>query len=190
MRIVTREVAFDSSCWTPERRKKVEGLFDGLAPEWHVRHAEDRLLPLRDAVERGEIRGGTCLELGCGTGPATSILQESFAQVLAIDLSFEMLRRLNCPEASRVRADASRLPLPEQCADSIVLMNMLLFPAEIDRVLKPKGTLIWVNSRGKNTPIHLSPEDFVKALPGVWTARASHAGEGLWAVAQRATPQT
>ena len=185
MRQVTREVAFDSPTWTPERRRKVESLFDGLAPEWHEKHAEDRLLPLHDALERGQIQPGNCLELGCGTGPATARLQKSFTQVVAVDLSFEMIRRLNCPDAARVRADASCLPFPANSADSIVLLNMLLFPAEVARVLKPDGTVIWVNSRAENTPIHLSPEDFSAALPGQWEARASRAGEGLWAVARR-----
>lgn len=186
MRIVTREAAFDSPSWTPQRRQKVEKLFDGLAPEWHQKHAADRLLPLHDALERGHPSRGNCLELGCGTGPATSILGESFARVLALDLSFEMLRRLDSPEAERVRADASCLPISEPWADSIILMNMLLFPSEVARVLKPQGTIVWVNSRGENTPIHLSPEDLVAALPGSWTARAARAGEGLWAVARRA----
>ena len=52
-------------------------------------------------------------------------------------------------------------------------------------ICEPDGTVIWVNSRAENTPIHLSPEDFSAALPGQWEARASRAGEGLWAVARR-----
>ena len=185
MRQITRDVTFDAPTWTPERRRKVEKLFDELAPEWHLKHADDRLLPLRDALERGDIHPGNCLELGCGTGPATPILEESFTRVVAVDLSFEMLRRLNTPSAARVRADACCLPFPPDSVDSIVLLNMLLFPAEVARVLKPEGTVVWVNSRAENTPIHLSPEDFVAALPGDWTARASRSGEGLWAVARR-----
>ena len=187
MRQVTREVAFDSPSWTAQRRRKVEKLFDDLAPEWHEKHAEDRLLPLRDALERGNIRPGNCLELGCGTGTATALLEQAFAEVVAVDLSFEMIRRLHSPSAARVRADASCLPFPKDSADSIVLLNMLLFPHEVARVLKPDGTIIWVNSRAENTPIHLSPEDFLAALPGQWTATASRSGEGLWAVARRDT---
>ena len=119
MRQVTREVAFDSPSWTAQRRRKVEQLFDDLAPEWHEKHAEDRLLPLRDALERGNIRPGNCLELGCGTGPATALLAEAFAEVVAVDLSFEMIRRLHSPTAARVRADATAVGRRGRRADGV-----------------------------------------------------------------------
>lgn len=185
MRIVTREVAFDPASWDDERRKHVTGVFDGLAEEWHTRHLEHRISPLRDALERGDVKRGLCLEVGCGTGPATALLAESFACNVAIDISSEMLRRAKAASAGRVLADGARLPFAEGSADTIVLMNMLLFPAEIDRLLGAGGTVVWVNSRGAGTPIHLSPEDLVEALPGSWQAKAALVGPGLWAVARR-----
>lgn len=186
MRIVTREVAFDPASWDTERRRHVTGVFDGLAAEWHTRHGEERILPLRDALERGEVSDGLCLEIGCGTGPATPVLAEAFRCSVAIDISAEMLRRAEAASAGRVLADGAYLPFRDAVADTIVLMNMLLFPAEIDRLLAPGGTLIWVNSRGAGTPIHLSPEDVVDALPGSWQAKAALVGQGLWAVIRRA----
>ena len=186
MRIVTREVAFDPTSWDEERRRHVTSVFDGLAEEWHSRHLEQRILPLRDAIERGDVQPGLCLEIGCGTGPATALLAETFACNVAIDISAEMLQRAEAASAGRVLADGACLPFADGQADTIVLMNMLLFPAEVDRLLRPGGTLIWVNSRGAGTPIHLSPEDLVEALPGRWEARAALVGPGLWAVARRA----
>ncbi|MFP6664305.1 MAG: class I SAM-dependent methyltransferase [Deltaproteobacteria bacterium] len=186
MRIVTRETAFEAASWTDERRRKVQGVFDGLADQWHTRHGESRLLPLRDALERGEVTAGICLEIGCGTGPATEALAGHFATSIAIDLSWEMLSRAAGAPAGRVRADGAALPFTDASADTIVLMNMLLFPAEMERVLRPGGTIVWVNSRGAGTPIHLSAEDLVAALPGAWQAKSALAGPGLWAVARRA----
>lgn len=73
MRQVTRSVAADAAAWDPAMRTRVQGIFDSLAPDWHTRHTEERLAPLRDALERGEPRAGRCVELGCGTGPATQL---------------------------------------------------------------------------------------------------------------------
>ena len=70
-------------------------------------------------------------------------------------------------------------------AAAIVLINAFLFPAEVARVLAPGGAIVWVNSSGERTPIYLSPEDLLKALPGEWTGIASRAGEGHWCVLRR-----
>lgn len=185
MRKVTQETAFDPGSWTPERRQRVADLFDGLAEQWQSRHAEPRILPLRDALNRGRCQPGLCLEPGCGTGPATAMLATHFQRVIAMDLSWEMLRRVTVPGVPRILTDASQTPLSDHSVDTIVLMNMLLFPTEVERLLKPAGSVIWINSRGDQTPIHLSPEQLLEALPGSWEARSAKAGAGLWAVARR-----
>ena len=185
MRIVTRQVAAGPEGWTVERRDKVSDLFDGLASEWHTRDGPGRHLPLLDALDRGGVGAGRALELGSGTGLATSDLVDRFASVVAADLAMEMLR-LAPTVAPRVRADATQLPVPSGSVDALVLMNMLLFPAEVDRVLAAEGALVWVNSRGPATPIHLPAEDVVAALPGTWSAVASTHGSATWCVARRA----
>ena len=185
MRKVTRQVAFEAASWTPERAKKVATLFDELAPEWESRHTDPRMVPLVDALDRGSVRGDHCVELGAGTGPGTSVLTRHFARVIALDLSREMLRRLKPEWGERVRADASCLPLRDASVGVLVLMNMLLFPSEAARVLSPGGVLVWVNSRGDQTPIHLSAEDVAKALPGDWSGTTARAGAGLWCVLRR-----
>ncbi len=65
-----------------------------------------------------------------------------------------------------VRADASVLPFADDCFDAILLINMLLFPAEVDRLLRPDGVVVWVNTLDDQTPIHLPPADVLDALPG------------------------
>jgi hypothetical protein len=97
-----------------------------------------------------------------------------------------MLRRAPARPAHRVQADGARLPIGDASADAIVLINAFLFPAEVERVLSPNGVLIWVNSSGDQTPIYLSPDDLVAALPGQWTGTSSRAGEGQWCVVRRA----
>jgi hypothetical protein len=67
-----------------------------------------------------------------------------------------------------------------------VLINAFLFPAEVDRVLSGGGVVVWVNSSGEQTPIYLSTDDLLAALPGKWTGIASRAGEGHWCVLRRA----
>ena len=185
MRRVTRQVAFEPDGWTDERARKVRDLFDGLAPEWSSRHRDDRMVPLVDALERGGVSASSCLELGSGTGPGTRLLSQHFSRVFAFDLSPEMLRRLDPAWADRIRADGCHLPLRDGSAEVLVLMNMLLFPAEVDRILATDGALVWVNSRGAQTPIHLCAEDVARALPGSWAGCAAQAGQGSWCVLRR-----
>jgi hypothetical protein len=52
-------------------------------------------------------------------------------------------------------------------------------------VLAPPGALVWVNTLGPNTPIHLTAEEVDAALGGSWDIVASEAGWGTWCVARR-----
>lgn len=184
MREVTETVAFDAA-WDFSRREKVRELFDGMAAEWSSRSTPEREASILDALDRGGLAGDMVIELGSGTGLGTGHLIERFADVVALDLSMAMLHHQ--PDlAPKVQADASVLPFRDDAADLLVLVNMLLFPAEVDRVLRPGGGLLWINTLGHETPIHLSPEAVVDALPGSWTATAGRAGSGLWAAVQRA----
>ena len=67
-----------------------------------------------------------------------------------------------------------------------MLVNCFLFPDEVDRVLAPDGVIVWVNSSGAETPIHLPSDDVVAALPGRWEGVQSTAGLGTWCVLRRA----
>ena len=187
MRKVTRQVAFDPDGWTPERAAKVRELFDGLAPEWHTKGTDARMGAIDDALDRGgPFPAGPCVEAGAGVGLLTPRLVEHFDDVIAFDLSFEMLRR--APDiAPRVLADSSALPFPDRSVATLVLVNMFLFPAEVDRVLRGDGALVWVNSLGPATPIHLSAEDVEAALPGGWDGVHAEAGWGTWASLRRAS---
>ena len=181
MQHVTRATAFDPDSWTPERAAKVAAMFDDLAPVWNERQtAVNRYEPLRDALARGDAGTGQCLELGSGTGLATPILREHFDAVIGLDISHEMLARGTGP---RVHADGNVLPFRDNAFDVAVLVNALLFPRELARVVT--GALVWVSTRGADTPIYLPPDDVAGAMPGRWHGVAADAAGGTWAVLRR-----
>lgn len=191
MREVTRQVAFESGvggagggAWTPERRAKVAALFDDLAPTWHERRAQpQRTAALEDAYARGGIpEGGVCLEVGSGDGANTGFLAGHHDIVIAADLSIEMLRHAAAGVGDRVQADTSATPIRSGAVDVAVLVNALLFPAEMARLA---DVLVWVNTAGDLTPIHLTAEEVDRVLPGTWDGVASTAGWGTWAVFRR-----
>jgi SAM-dependent methyltransferase len=191
MRIATRRAAgLDAGGWTAELRREVAAFFDGLAPEWHTRSSPQRTAVVTDALTRGldpihSSKAGIALEIGSGIGAYSPLVAERFAAVVAVDLSLEMLRRAPAGVAHRVQGDAAALPLRDACAAAVVLINAFLFPAEISRVLSRDGVVVWVNSSGEQTPIYLSAEDLMTALPGQWTGTSSRAGEGHWCVLRR-----
>ena len=184
MRRVTREVAFQGQ-WSKARAAKVGELFDSLAPEWHLRAGPERDRVVSDALTRGRVQEKRCLEIGSGTGLGTSVLATHFNELIALDIAPEMLKRAPRPLAPRVLGDASCLPFANRSLPAVALINALLFPEEVERVLVHEGSLIWVNTNGPATPIHLSAEDLLSALAGSWTGIASQVGRGTWCVARR-----
>ena len=186
MRHVTRRAAgLEPGGWDAATRATVSELFDSLAGEWHTRTSEERIAVVTDVLERGGPHAGTAVEIGSGIGTYSALLDEYFDFVVAVDLAWEMLARAPERPAARVLADAFELPVPDGSMDTIVLVNAFLFPQEVDRVLAPDGALVWVNSSGEQTPIHLSAEDVCTALPGSWSGVSSRAGIGTWCVLRR-----
>ena len=151
---------------------------------------------MADALDRGLAAApspalrSTCVEIGSGTGFATGLLAERFPMVLAVDLSAAMLARAPRGPGHRVRADAAHLPVADRSVDVAVLVNALLFPTELCRVLESHAVVVWVNTSGDQTPIHLPADDVAAALPGDWDGVASTAGSGTWCVVWSAPEQT
>lgn len=187
MRAVTRAVAFDPDGWTPERQAQVVELFDTLAPEWSSRDVAGRELPILDALDRGLVAAPAAvrrvaIELGGGTGLYSASMADRFEDLVTLDISWEMIRLVPVGPSLRVQGDGSKLPVADRSVDALVLVNMFLFPAEVERVLGPDGVVVWVNSRGPETPIHLTAAEVDRALPGSWAGVASTAGWGTWSV--------
>lgn len=187
MRVMTRRAAgLTGEPWDDAARREVAGYFDALAPEWHTRTSPERLAVVVDALTRGPVRAGAlALEVGSGIGAYSTLLAERFAAVVSLEIAVEMLRLAPAGPAHRVLADAAHLPVFDGAADLVVLVNAFLFPAEVDRVLGPAGRVVWVNSSGDQTPIHLRSSEVAQALPGRWCGTSGRAGAGTWCVLHR-----
>lgn len=187
IRRLTRAVAFGEP-WTDDDARRVAEIFDGLAPEWTERQVDPiKAAVVNDALDRGDPHlDGRWLELGSGTGAGTKLLHGRVGAQVSVDLSPGMLAHAPDGLAPKVRADSSQLPFVADTFDAILMINMILFPGEVDRVLRPGGTIVWVNTKGDQTPIHLPPADVERALPGDWRGVSARAGTGVWAVLRRA----
>jgi len=186
MRRLTRTVALGEP-WTLDDADRVAALFDSMAHEWATRHVQDaKAAPVLDVIERGDVPlDGAWLELGSGTGAGARLVGESVGSLVVTDLSAEMLHHAPGELAPRVHADAATLPFPDDSFDAVLMINMLLFAHEVDRVLRSDGVVVWVNSLGDQTPIHLCADDVLAALPGEWSGRTARAGTGFWLSARR-----
>lgn len=193
MRVMTRRAAgLQGDPWDGDAAALVAGLFDALAPEWHDRESPQRTAVVTDALERGLDRvrpagpaRGTAVEVGSGLGTYSPLIGRRFALTMAVELAGEMHRRARPGPAHRVLADAARLPVPDDSVDAVVMINAFLFPRELQRVLRPGGALLWVNSSGERTPIHLSTDDLVGALGFPVSGVESRAGAATWCALRR-----
>ena len=186
IRLLTRAVAFGKE-WKPEHAERMSTLFNELAPSWSTDHVDAvKAAPVLDALERGDVPlAGHWLEVGSGTGAGARVLDGQIGSLVCTDLSAGMLR--HAPDlAPRAQSDASALPFNADSFDAVLLINMLLFPSEIDRVVRPGGTVLWINTLGDQTPIHLPAVDVLEALPGEWVGTTADAGTGFWLTARRA----
>lgn len=189
MRVMTRRIAgLEPGEWDQRAKRGVQGVFDGLAPEWHTRTSPLRTQVVEDALERGVGRfgasGSLALEIGSGIGTYSSLISKYLGPTVSMDLSFRMVA-LAPRASSRVVADGAQLPIADGAADAVVLINAFFFPDEVERVLQSGGLVVWVNSSGPDTPIHLNTEDLVAAVPFSVDGVDSMAGVGTWCVLRR-----
>lgn len=98
-------------------------------------------------------RGGLCLEIGVGTGRIALPLAEHGVDVVGVDISIEMLRRLlaktDGDQMKIALADATRLPFADRTFASAIASHVLhLIPDwkvavdELVRVVEPGGVIL------------------------------------------------
>ena len=131
--------------------------FNGLAGVWdNLPSPEDGPAGVRRFVQRSSVsEPRLILDAGCGTGVLLAALLERYpnvGHVLEVDFAVDMLRenarKLPDPRASRVCADAMRLPVGAGRLDLVLCFGLLPHLEDIDaalaeflRVLKPGGSL-------------------------------------------------
>lgn len=115
-----------------------------------------RLLPLIEPVAGQDI-----LDVGAGTGRLIATLTKSGANVIALDISPEMLAQLKkkSPKVDIVVGDAESLPFSDNSFDYVLAAFLIVhlkdpkrFFDEAYRVLKDGGRLIVTNINQKEPP--------------------------------------
>jgi SAM-dependent methyltransferase len=138
---VSGSIAFDRAAGYYDQSR---GLPDGVAEQ------------VADRIDAAVGREGRLLELGVGTGRIALPLHRRGRRIVGVDLSVPMLDRyrakaaaLGLPPPAVVRADATRLPFRDACADAVLEVHVLhLVPgwrralAEARRVLRPGGAVL------------------------------------------------
>ncbi len=107
---------------------------------------------LREAV--GDAPLGVCAELCCGTGEAFELFEDAIDSGIGVDVSAAMLARaeqaFDNPRLSFVQGDATRLPLPDDSFDTVLMLGGIhhvpdreaLF-GQVFRILRPGGRFVW-----------------------------------------------
>jgi SAM-dependent methyltransferase len=116
---------------------------------------DDVLTPMLDRLTPGR-----ALDAACGTGAVAQQLRERGHDVVGVDLAEEMLARARnaVPDACFVLGDITELPLPDNAVDHVVcslalthLRDLRFFFAEAARVMRPRGHLLLLDTRGHFT---------------------------------------
>lgn len=132
-----------------------------MAPVWEEMRREDGLDPYAAALERIPEPVADALDLGTGTGAGARALKRRFgdARVVGADVSPAMLAeaRKHAPELEFVQGDAAQLPFADASFDVVAQNNMIPFPDELARVLRPGGWAVLAFSSGPETPIWVEP---------------------------------
>jgi len=142
---------YDASAWA-----------EGPAPVY------DRLAEAVVGLAPGPLRGALVLDLGAGTGAATSAVLRRGGRVVAVDLSQEMLAFAAHERPPATVGDALGLPLRDACVDAAVAAFSLthIDPpvqglVEVARVTKPGG---WVLASSFDEERHPAKDAVDRAL--------------------------
>jgi ABC-2 type transport system ATP-binding protein len=121
----------------------------------HVVGNEVLLLAHEELLKEAEL--GDVLELGCGTGLYTETLQKVADNVVATDLSDEMIafakeKRGNLKNVFFQKADALNLEFNDETFDTVFMANLIHIIGNAERVIQEsnrvlkKGGLLIINS--------------------------------------------
>jgi ubiquinone/menaquinone biosynthesis C-methylase UbiE len=153
----------------------------------------DTFAPYSAALERVAGPVERALDVGTGTGGGARVLAERFpqAEVVGVDVSSGMLeeaRRLSSG-VSFVEGDAANLPFEDDSFDLVANANMIPFPDQVARVLRPGGWMLYAFSAGPETPIWVEPKVLRRELDrrGFTDFAEIAAGRGVAVLARKPT---
>lgn len=176
----------------PVFRPVIRRQFDRMASVWEGMRLEDTLAPYEVALLRIPEPVRDALDVGTGTGAGARALRARFegAHVVGVDVSEAMLEeaRNHAPGLTFVAGDAARLPFDDMSFDVVAHSNMIPFPDETKRVLRPGGWVVYAFSSGSETPIWIEPERLRSELErrGFTDFAEVAAARGVAVVARRA----
>lgn len=135
-------------------KEGVQQAWDENAPNWSA-HSKNMwetgsrktILPFceKHFKELGEV-----LDIGCGNGYSTSLLQEKMFRPVGIDVSNEMIRfaRKSYPELSFHQGDIQQLPYEKASFDGVLMINVIEWTPspkevlyELNRIMKRDGMM-------------------------------------------------
>jgi ubiquinone/menaquinone biosynthesis C-methylase UbiE len=122
---------------------------------------EDTFAPFEAALARIPDPIERALDVGTGTGAGARVIAGRWpqAEVVGVDVAPGMLaeaRRL-VPGVEFVEGDAADLPFADESFDLVANANMIPFPDQVARVLRPGGWTVYAYSSGPDTPIWVEP---------------------------------
>lgn len=126
--------------------------FDQSAAKWDELTGEETLVRLQKIVAGLGIKpGARVLDVGTGTGVLLPLLLERESQVVALDFSWEMIKRANAKgyPIAYVQGDVQRLPLKDGSFDWVIcnavfphFLDKFRALSEIRRVLREGGRMV------------------------------------------------
>jgi ubiquinone/menaquinone biosynthesis C-methylase UbiE len=141
--------------------KFVEDTYAKIAGAYAREFFDDRSdLPSLEKLIKLLPQHGKVLDIGCGPGQFTGYLHDHGFDVEGIDLSDEMLAiaRAQFPQLTFAKMDMRRLEYPDTSFDGVLAAYSIIhipspeLPgvlAEIRRVLKPRGTALFIVQQGE-----------------------------------------
>jgi SAM-dependent methyltransferase len=111
-----------------------------------------------DAIRNNIEPADEVLEFGSGTGVHTKVIFEKTTKVSALDISLESLKlcKIRFPDINLVHTNMEQIPLRDNSFNAIVSCGSLSYGdpvkvnAEINRILKPGGKLIILDTLNHN----------------------------------------
>ena len=172
----------ERKAWLQEIRRKTEGLYDDLAPQYWVTFGfyenETHLACLRKFLER-VAPGGGVLSAGCGAGRYDGLLLEAGHPVVGVDQSAGMLKMAQerYPEAQYEKVGLQELDFHE-AFDGVICIDAMehVCPEDYPEVLrkfqeatKPGGWLYITVERSEPGELEEAfNQARAKGLPMVW----------------------